>query len=225
MLALFAHDLRNPLTAMLSNLSFAESLPAVRDDDSLAGALGDCIVASESLRRIIANLDVVAQLLEGFETTPRLIVIADLVRESVAKLEPTAAITGTTFDIDEGPAELEALADLDFATHAIENLLSCSLKDAPPGQPITVRVRAEPPDFVRVEVEDSGRLVSAAEREDFFSADGQLRAKTGPRYGRGVGFFIAAVAASAIDGDVAVEDARRPNGELGCRFVLRLRQR
>jgi two-component system, OmpR family, sensor kinase len=226
LLALFAHDLRNPLSALLTNLSFVESLPAVRADDSLAGALGDCVVASETLRRLIANLDVVAHLLEGLESHPRAIVLADVVREAVAQLDPTAAMQGTTFTVDEGPAGLEALADPDLAARAVENLLSCSLSHAPPGQPIIVRVRAEPPDFVRVEVEDSGRPVPAAEREGLFSAVGQLRAHAGAaRYGRGLGLFVAAAAASSIGGDVAVEDARGATGETGSRFVLRLRQR
>ncbi|HEU4412172.1 MAG TPA: ATP-binding protein [Polyangiaceae bacterium] len=226
LLALFAHDLRNPLSALLTNLSFVESLPAVRADESLGGALGDCVVASETLRRLIANLDVVALLLEGLEAQRRPVVVADLLRECVAQLESTAAMQGASFSVDEGPGGLEALADPDLGARALENLLACSLAHAPPGRPIAVRVRAEPPDFVRVEIEDAGRPVPPGERADLFSATGQLRAHAGAaRYGRGLGLFVAAAAAAAVGGDVAVEDAPGAGGgpgEAGCRFVLRL---
>lgn len=227
LLALFAHDLRNPLSALLTNLSFVESLPAVRDDESLAGALGDCVVASETLRRLIANLDVVALVLEGLESHPRTLVVADLVRECVSQLESAAAMQGSSFSVDTGPAGLEALADPDLSARALENLLANAVVHAPPGRAVTVRVRADLPDFVRIVIEDAGRPVPADERDDLFTAQGQLRAHAGAaRYGRGLGLFVAAAAATSVGGDVNVEDvpglgASAP-GEPGCRFLLRL---
>jgi signal transduction histidine kinase len=225
MLALFAHDLRNPLSALLTNLNFVESLPAVQGDESLAGALGDCVVASDTLRRLISNLDLVGLLLEGVEAQPRPIVVADLVRECVGQLGPSAAMQGSTFEIDEGPPGLEAYADPDLCARALENLLANSLAHAPPGTPVVVRVRDGAPDFAWVEVEDGGRPVPPSERDDLFSAPGQLRAHAGAsRYGRGLGLFVAAAAASSLGGGVGVEDAPGAAGSdgAGCRFVLRL---
>ncbi len=225
LLALFAHDLRNPLSALLTNLSFVESLPAVRSDESLAGALGDCVVASDTLRRLISNLDVVALLLEGLEAHPRHFGVAELVRDCVGQFESTASMQGSSFAVDEGPSGLEAFADPDLSARALENLLSGALTHGPPSRPIAVRVAREAPDFVRVEVEDGGRPVPPAEREALFSAEGQLRAHAGAaRYGRGLGLFVAAAAAASLGGEIVIEDApgAAGSGKPGCRFVLRL---
>ena len=56
LLGLFAHDLRNPLSALQSNASYLESTPGI-DQDSLE-AIADLLVACDGLAHIIDNLDV-----------------------------------------------------------------------------------------------------------------------------------------------------------------------
>src|SRR6267378_720347 len=57
LLALLAHDLRNPLSAVLTNVNFVKSTMRGRAPD-IEEALGDSALSCATLGQVIGNLDV-----------------------------------------------------------------------------------------------------------------------------------------------------------------------
>ena len=59
LLALLAHDLKNPLAAVLANLAFIDG--SVASDPDLRDALADARLASELLQRLVSNLEMIGR--------------------------------------------------------------------------------------------------------------------------------------------------------------------
>jgi signal transduction histidine kinase len=64
LLGLFAHDLRNPLSALHSNVSFLSSVVATTDTEAHE-ALEDVAASSDALGHITDNLELFALALDG----------------------------------------------------------------------------------------------------------------------------------------------------------------
>ena len=94
LIALVAHDLRNPLSALHSNVSFVANSTDVGDPERQE-ALDDAGVSCEALAHIIDNLDIVSQFLLGRRQASRIrISAAGVVSEVVGRCERIARSHG-----------------------------------------------------------------------------------------------------------------------------------
>ena len=223
LLVLLAHDLRNPLSALHSNIGFLESSTA-SDDVDLREALADVTVSCGSLNQIIDNLELFG--LSTLDEQPRLerlpLSLEDLAKEAVNKAMSSAGSYNTELILlpCSNPG-LRVRAHRDMAVRALGNLLFNAIQHGG-GTQVTVRVRAEPEAGV-VEVLDSGYPLADKLREDAFTAAGQLTCKSDPdgRYSRGLGLFAAGVAADLAG--AIVRSRQTPEGknllELRCKLA------
>jgi signal transduction histidine kinase len=207
-----AHDLRNPLSAVVTNLEFAKRLldkGSGRAAAELVEAVNDSTSACDVLRRIVSNLDVIARGPSGKASIEELS-LGPLIREVVARAR--SAAEQVSVDVSaEIPAESEgarALLDKALFALALENLVANALQYAP--RDSSVRVRLERAGGTsRVCVIDGGGAVPPGLRAVAVSPAGNTLAgrKAGSRYGRGMTLLAAAVAADAtgvgleLDGD------------------------
>ncbi len=200
LLGLIAHDLRNPLSALHSNVSFLGSVFEGADEDTRE-ALADTVVSCDGLLHIIDNLDLLAYVLRGRQPLPTApVLLAPLVAEVVARSAGAAKSHGVELFVDPALSSLgtRVLAHREMLARAMGNLLHNAIQHHGGDRPVHVSAREEQA-RAHIRITDGGVPLAEELRESGFSAIGQVASKgaSGGRYGRGIGLYSAHVAAGA----------------------------
>lgn len=219
LLGLLAHDLRNPLSALHSNVGFLESVVGSADPDARE-ALADVTASCSSLKHIIDNLELLG--LAVLDQPPRLergpVGLVDLVNDVLGRLEVVASSYGVQITF-EGAAQRQVrlLAHREMLARALANLLFNAIQHGGSKTAIAVSV-AVSGTSATVVISDSGPPLSEELRATAFTAPGQLVSKSESygRYSRGLGLFAATIAAGLAGAEV-----RAFGGNEGNAFELR----
>ena len=212
-LGLFAHDLRNPLSALRSNLGFVASSDATLDDDARE-ALADSSVSCDTLLRIIDNLDVFARSLRG-ETLGRDGVSANnLLDEARAQHVDLAKSHAVTLVVEQVPPDKSPwlAVNAGAAATALSNLVRNAIQHAGGSGKVTVGLSADASKCV-IRVEDSGLAIPEGGEEVALSLVGQLTAKRDgrSRYSYGLGLYAASRSAELAGGVLRVASSNGKN--------------
>ena len=197
LLGLFAHDLRNPLSALHSNVSFLGSVVSAGETEAHE-ALEDVAASSDALGHITDNLELFALALD--DARPREaheFPVRELLREAAQKSRRFAESYRVNLEVDaESGGKLRALANRDMLQRALSNLIRNAIQHAGETGKVTVRAARDGADVV-IGVTDSGTPLSLEMVEQAFTAEGQLSTKniSGGRYSRGLGLYAARIAA------------------------------
>jgi signal transduction histidine kinase len=215
LLGLLAHDLRNPLSALHSNLGYLDTVLPSQDDEARE-AVEDGVVSCDGLSHVIDNVDLLGQVLRGgMRVQKSSSPVAALIAGAVERCQPAARSHGLTLELDAKARQLHAAVDVgrDLATRALTNLIRNSIQHAPPSSTVTVTASAEGK-AVYVLVRDSGSALTDEIRESAFTAEGQVAAKgrANSRYSRGMGLYCARLAASLCGADIRVLDSTPGGG-------------
>lgn len=205
LLALIAHDLRNPLSALQSNISFVGSVLRPEDEDARE-AMADAIISCDGVLRIIDNAELLGMELGGrrdFEKLP--VKLSALIEEVANRCRTTAQSYGVEVMVaarTDGSAD-DVLTHREMLGRALTNLIQNSIQHAPAGSAVRVSIRSEPDRWVAV-VEDDGPPLAKELSQAAFSGRGQTAAKGSSqgRYSRGMGLFAAALAAARAGASV-----------------------
>jgi signal transduction histidine kinase len=207
LLGLFAHDIRNPLSALQSNVGFVGGVLESPDPD-VRDALSDAMASCQGLVDIVDNLEVLAHVLRGggcLALGP--MEISPLLEEVTRRLAGAAKSHDTRLELAPPPAGVTVLSQREMLLRALTNLVRNAIQHG--GRtPVVISVITAG-SGCRVRVEDRGPPVSDELAEQVFTASGQLVAKgaRGGRYGRGLGLFCARAAAEAAGGSVRSAEA------------------
>ena len=197
LLGLFAHDLRNPLSALHSNVSFLGSVVGVGDAEAHE-ALEDVAASSDALGHITDNLELFAIALDGAKPRdPHEFPMRELLREAAQKSRRFAESYRVNLDVDvESALSMRGLANRDMLQRSLGNLIRNAIQHAGEAGKVTVRAWRQGSDIV-LAVSDSGIPLAREVGEQAFSAEGQLSTKnvSGGRYSRGLGLYAARIAA------------------------------
>jgi len=197
LLGLFAHDLRNPLSALHSNVSFLGSVVSAGETEAHE-ALEDVAASSDALGHITDNLELFALALD--DARPREaheFPVRELLREAAQKSRRFAESYRVNLEVDaESGGKLRALANRDMLQRSLSNLIRNAIQHAGETGKVTVRAARDGADVV-IGVTDSGTPLSLEMVEQAFTAEGQLSTKniSGGRYSRGLGLYAARIAA------------------------------
>ncbi len=196
LLGLFAHDLRNPLSALHSNVSFLSSVLDTSDNDARE-ALEDVAASSDALGHITDNLELFALALEGEKPRePHEFALREVLREVAQKSRRFAESYRVSLEVEaESAGDMRGVANRDMLLRALSNLVRNAIQHAGETGKVTVRARREAAELV-VSVSDSGAALAADVREQAFTPQGQLSTKnvSGGRYSRGLGLYAARIA-------------------------------
>jgi signal transduction histidine kinase len=204
LLGLLAHDLRNPLSALHSNLGFLKAVMTSTDQDVLE-AVDDSVVSCEGLAHIIDNIDLIGRSFRdraddrgpGAEILP---LVADVVTAS----GHMAQSHGVRIEVARMPeGKPLSRGTRDALERALANLLRNSVQHSPPNGTVKVAGRSEADRFVVI-IADSGTRLPSDIGDRAFTATGQVHAKSVPngRYSRGLGLYCAGLAAAAARASV-----------------------
>ncbi len=212
-----AHELRNPLSALQSDLEITLLQP--RTSDELTATVR---LALKNTRRLVKISESLLTLSRsdagGLITSVTRIDISDVLEEAYARWEGHAQTLGVriTKQLDcEGVVEGDAL----LLGRLFDNLLENALSYTPKGGIVTLALAASPPGACVISVTDTGPGISPAMRpvifERFSRGDASRSRKTG---GAGLGLAICAAIVSAHKGTITLDD----DCVAGTRIVVRL---
>ncbi|MDF1506392.1 HAMP domain-containing sensor histidine kinase, partial [Roseisolibacter sp. H3M3-2] len=213
-LAVVAHDLRAPLSAVRFDVEMLRAEAPLAEAD--ARTLARVERAAARMDALIEDLLDVARLNRAplaLDRRPR--DMAALLDEAAAALRPLAEARGARFAAD-GPRALPALAvDETRLLQALTNLVANAAKFAPAGGLVSLAWELAGGEL-RVSVRDDGPGIAPEEAQHIFGAYWQAR--HADRRGLGLGLAIARGVAEAHGGRLWVESAEGA----GSRFVLAL---
>jgi two-component system OmpR family sensor kinase len=212
-----SHELRTPLTSILANLELLEASFAARGADAdeeeiVAGALG----SSRRMRRLVADLLLLARADAGRSGPRRLCDMAEVVRIAVDEVRPTAV--GHELRI-EAATSLEVEGNPDDLHRLVLNLVENAVRHTPAGSTVTVTLARDGDEAV-LAVEDDGPGLPEGLDDQLFArfVRGNGPADLSTDSGTGLGLAIVKAVADSHGGRVDV--GRSAAG--GASFVLHL---
>jgi signal transduction histidine kinase len=207
-----SHELRTPLTSVLANLELLEETLHGDQRDSAASALR----SSRRMRRLVADLLLLARADAGRQIPHRSVDLADVVTEAAAELEPVAGDHEISIIAPPG-AEIEGARD--ELHRLVLNLMENALRHTDPGTTVEATVERDNGEVV-LSVEDDGPGIPAAMHdkvfERFFRGEGDRSGSSG------LGLSIVKAVADSHNGRVTLEP---PLDGRGARFVVRFPSR
>jgi signal transduction histidine kinase len=199
MLAVVAHDLRNPLAAIHM---ISQVLELQIADPVLRRQIQNMRAASRGMDRLVRDLLDAAALDAGVMTLEqRPHSLSPLIGQALNALETLAAEKGVRLETAIPHAAPEVRCDAERIVQVLGNLVGNGIRFTPSGG--TVRVEVKPADgVVRVVVSDTGPGIARELREHLFE-----RYWKGQKLGTGLGLYIARRIVDAHGGELALESS------------------
>ena len=198
---MFAHDFRNPISALTANVSYLQAEMAEASAD-LRGALQDCALSLGMLRHLIDNYVLIARLEAGEHVEACPLPLRQFVSSALSASRELVSPSEVELRLEgEVPDEICAF-ELPYATLVLKNLLvGAAAQAVGAGGEVTLRVTTGG-GCARFSVCDTGPGVDEPQRAALLTLDLQLRAKSqaGLRYARGFGLYAAGLGAEFLGG-------------------------
>jgi signal transduction histidine kinase len=222
LLAIVAHDLRNPLAAVMAGAGLLARRPDAEQAATREPA-ERILRASARMDRLIADLLDTANIHRGqmsIERRPHR--VADLLTDARELHGAMAAQKGVHLTIENAVGDLEASYDRDRILQVLSNLIGNAIKFSRPDGFLRVRAAAGNGD-VLFEVADTGSGISSEDLPSIFEPywSGR-RANGGARHSTGLGLFISRGVIEAHGGRLWAES--EPERGSTFRFTLPLQQ-
>lgn len=196
-LGLLAHDLRNPLAALSSNVGFLQMVGNELPDETKE-AVEDLVLSVEALGRIVDSLEMVGhELADRVPGSPSILEVASLLRAVRPPADRGAASHGVKihWKSDQGQA-LRVVANEQPFLSALGSLIHNALTVTPSTSSVTVEISQEDGQASFCVLDDGPELPEEL-RALVFSAAGQseFKGERRARYSRGLGLYAVARAA------------------------------
>jgi PAS domain S-box-containing protein len=147
------HELGTPLTSIIASTELLEDLA---DDPIQAGLVKNILRSAANLEhRVNELLDLARGELGILKIQPELLDLSILIQEIVSEINPLAVKKGIKIRQEISETGSMVMADKKRIRQVITNLLSNSLKFTSMGE-IVIRDIHESPDFLKIQVEDTG---------------------------------------------------------------------
>jgi len=203
---MIVHDLRGPLTAILSGLTL---LKTHIDEGSESPIVEQAIAVSErsvqQMLGLVNSLLTISSLESGeAQLTLESVDLTTIMREISEIYLPEANKSGIIIDTDLQPSVLVWL-DREKIARVLSNLVDNALKFTPAGGQIKLSLKGEG-ELVDIQIADTGPGVPMEYRERIFDRYGQIPGISGRRRGTGLGLAFCKLAVDAHAGRIWVED-------------------
>jgi signal transduction histidine kinase len=220
---LIVHDLKNPLSSILSNAEYLNASAGIPEQER--DSLADVLRASRSMFRMVMNLLDISRSEDG-ALVPRCTefdvsaLLTEISSETVHRLEEKGQTLGVSVEAAVGAI----VADRDLVRRVVENLLDNSHKYSPRNGHIAVEVAAVALDAgvpgIELRIRDEGAGIPTDYRTRIFEKYVRIedRSLAQPRNSQGLGLVFCRTAVEAHGGTIWVEDNRAK----GSCFCLRL---
>lgn len=201
--SLVAHDLQNPVYAIISLSEFLESNLDSFSPRELLSFINQINVSAKGIYSLLENLLDWARSQTGKITIQRdYVSLPRLIHFLIDYFRPTAQEKKIEilFNFEE---ELMVESDSRLLTSILRNLISNAIKYSYPSSRVTVHMTANE-ELIEISVSDRGTGISRRNLERIFRIDNELRALgTNHEEGSGLGLILVKTFADLLGGDVA----------------------
>ena len=228
---LIVHDLKNPLTSIISNVQYLTGSADV--PDLARESLVDVLRGSRSMFRMVMNLLDISRSEDGaliphcaeFDVAA---LVGEIGSEIVRRLEDK----GQTLSIHVADGVDSIVADRDLVRRVVENLIDNSYKYSPRGGKIAIEVdlsalerpdEAGPLPAIDIRVRDEGAGIPLGYQTRIFEKYVRIeeRAAAEPRTSQGLGLVFCRTAVEVHGGQIWVEE-NTPKGSCFCVRLARV---
>ena len=206
------HDLRSPLTAVMTNLEFARrQLHGTSRDAQLLESLDDSVLSCDAIRRMVANLDVLTRP-EKLSTTLEYHGVEDILSTLTTTYRNHAALCDMIVKGPTTDSATRVFVDRRLIRLAIENLLANAVQHGPRGTTIEVHVATSDATVI-VHIDDEGTPIRAGHRTEPTSLEAQTQQGRDEctRYSSGLALFAAAASARMAGATIEFTSADNKN--------------
>ncbi len=197
-----SHELRTPLNAVLGFsqvLLLGQNLDAAQTE-----GLGEILKAGSHLLELVDEvLDIARIDLGTLRVSLQPVHLGEVIHQATALVTPLAHERGISFDHDIDAAIVVA-ADPLRLKQCVINLLSNAVKYNRSGGSVQVRASQQGRGRIRIEVEDSGGGIAAAELEQLFEPFTRLERHRESVHGIGIGLSITQRLVKLMNGEIGV---------------------
>jgi signal transduction histidine kinase len=206
-LGMVSHDLKNPLSVIVSYAGIVQQESATIDRKELAEIANTIAQVSERMSEIINNLLDLNALERGMATTqPEALSLQSLLQEVASTYHAKAQAKRIAVCLDADAHVSNAWANRFATGQVLDNLLSNAIKYSPFGKQVVVRLLQPNREVVRVEVQDQGQGLSEEDKMRLFGAFAKLSARpTGGEHSTGLGLSIVKKLVESMHGCVWCE--------------------
>ena len=198
---LVAHDMRNPMAAIVANLSFLDSAYDGNDNE-VRETLSDIRLSSEMLLRLVENSVAVARL-----ESPNAVMIprgpvdlAAMAHGAVERTHASARSVQVELALEAPVGTPTALGDRGLFELMAQNMVSNAVTHSRRRQHVYVRAEADETEAALV-VSDEGPPFHGP--EDFSrEAQSHLKLETDARYSRGLALYVVGLVTHAFGGTI-----------------------
>jgi len=203
MLAVVAHDLRNPLNlVMMTTRLFADTEPSGEKRDQLLAVIER---AAQRMNRLIEDLlEVVRQESGPMRLDVGEVSVASLIAQTAEMFQSTAIEKGISLRVEECPPGLTVWGDSERIMQVMSNLVGNALKFVPRGGSVVLKCERRGAEAV-FGVTDSGPGIASEDLERLFEKFWQRR--HADRRGVGLGLAIARGIVEAHGGRIWAESS------------------
>jgi PAS domain S-box-containing protein len=205
-LANMSHELRTPLNAVIGFADILRASGANLSPDKRAEYLGHIATSGRHLLRLISDVLDLSKVESGkFDLAPEPLQLAQLANDAMGVLQAEAERKSVQMRVEIDPAVGELVLDPARLKQMLYNLLSNAIKFTGRGGRVVLRATPQGEHDVRIEVEDNGIGIAAADLPKLFHQFQQVHsglAKTHP--GTGLGLALTRQLAELHGGTVGV---------------------
>ncbi len=213
------HDMRNPLTTIISTLTLLEMALAHEGDGEKEDMLRMAVTSAARLTRLIDTLLEVSRLESGnFPLTRSEIQLRVLLIDVAKQMEVLAQRNHVLVRVEAAEDLPPLTADRALLERVLANLMDNALKYTPPNGTIALSATVEG-DYLLVAVGDTGPGVPPDQRERVFEWFAQIGGEKLKRRGFGLGLTFCRLAVEAHGGRIWVESG---DDGAGTQFVFSL---
>ena len=218
LMAVLAHDLKNPLTAISLGV---QTLQSKTDPDPafLAKVTGNIESTVNQMRTTIETLlsEKAAERAE-FPLTYQPINLQAALKDAASSLRSAAAAKQIKLEVEVPQTSIIVLADAHALRHIMDNLFSNAIKFSPHGSTVIISAQQNADEMPAVTVADQGPGLTPADMGGLFQKYSRLSARpTAGESSTGLGLAIVKMLSERMSGTIKGEN--RPDGA-GALFTL-----
>jgi two-component system sensor histidine kinase/response regulator len=216
LIKLVVHDLKSPLSSVISNLEYIRRTQRIPDD--AAEAVHDGLDCANTMFDMILNILDINKSEDG-KLVPKLqsTDLPELIRGLQRTLRRRLNARKQSIEVDDQSKNSDVLADPELVRRLLENLLDNGIRHSPDGEAISVDIVRTNDGFVECRVRDLGPGVPLQWRDKIF--DQYLQLESGERFNDrttlGLGLAFCRLATQVHGGRIWVED-NKPRGSSFC---------
>lgn len=202
LIQMIIHDMRSPLTAIVSNLELAQiySIP-----EEAKQAIERSLVSTKVLMEMISSILDVSRMEE--RKLPLQISEVDMGRLLSSAIEEAQVLKGSRrLQLMLPKKKIVVKCDASVIKRVVQNLVGNALKFTDPKKGVVIVTASEMGKVIRVTVEDNGRGIPEEYQEKIFDKFFQVAVReSGQKYSTGLGLTFCKLAIDAHGGQIGVE--------------------